>query len=338
MKKYSKSVIASLLTLLIVVTLGLLAGCSSSKPTAAASKTDEKALFTLKIPDIYTPLTVYTPYIAQDAGFFKKYGIEAKFTGVIGPAQHLPSVVSGANDVGGMLLDRTISGIAAGAKVKVVVDSSGPSNKAFPTFEYDVLADSPIKNPSDLLGKKIGVLALGGPHTYTPLLWLKKNGIDGAGKLNFVIIPAGTQEQALRTKQVDVVAFVPHSVDAWSRGGLRKLFSDYDAFGEDGLSAPYYFSTDFISKHPDVVKNFIKAIKETNDYINKNPKEAQAIEAKYAKVDVSKITPASKLNADGLIKESSVNTWISLLKADGTLKKDIKLSDIYTNEFNDSNK
>jgi len=303
--------------------------------SAFAQAAKPKELQVIRVPDIYSISSVYDLYVAEDAGIFAKYGLKAVFTGVIGPGQHLPSVVGGSNDVGGMMIDRTISGIASGAPVTAVVTLNS-SQKDRPTYEFDTLEDSPIHKPADLIGKKIGVLALGGPHTYPVILWLKKAGISRAqSKIEFVILPnIQQQEQALRNKQVDVAAFIGDPVEVKKHGSIRTIFSTYDAFGET-LLAPYYFSNKFIAEKPEVVKSFVKALKETGAWINAHPKEALAFTAKHYKVDPSKLNAPTKYDTSGIIDEKLVQVWIDLLREDGTIKKDIKPSEVITNKFND---
>ena len=310
---------------------------AANQPDTRNKIEPQDGLYVVKIPDIYTPLGVYTPYIAEAKGFFKAEGLKAKFTGVIGPGQHVAAVVAGTNDVGSMHVNRTINGIAAGAKIRAVVADSETS-KEFPHMEYVVLKDGPLKKPADIIGKKIGLAAFGGCNEYTPYELLRKFGVkEPKGKFEIVLTPAGTEEQALRSKQVDVVGYHGHPEDVFARGGVRVLFDDYDVWGTVGGATPWYFQEKYVKDNPDVVRRFVRAMAKTHDWINTHRKEAKEIQAKWVNADVSKITIMNYAE-HGIIKEDSIKVWIDTLKKYGELKKDYAPGDIYTNEFNDYSK
>ncbi|HEY3424279.1 MAG TPA: ABC transporter substrate-binding protein, partial [Negativicutes bacterium] len=193
---HKRRVKSSFIVIIISCVMALIiAGCGSSQQ-ASNSTTKDGSLAEVRIPDIYSPLYAYEPYIAEELGIFKEEGIKPVFTGVIPPGQHVAAVVAGTNDVGTLHVNRTIAGINAGAKIKAVVAGT-ESSKQYPHMTYIVLENSPIKTPQDLLGKKVGVVAIGGCHEYTPYEWLQKNGIsDPKGKFTFVAVPAGNEEQA----------------------------------------------------------------------------------------------------------------------------------------------
>jgi ABC-type nitrate/sulfonate/bicarbonate transport system substrate-binding protein len=267
-------------------------------------------------------------------GFFKDEGLEAKFTGVIGPGQHIAAVVAGTNDIGGMHVNRTINGIVAGAKIRAVVAESETS-KEYPHMEFVVLQNSPLKTPQDILGKKVGLVAYGGCNEYTPYEILKKFGVsEPKGKFTLVLVPPGKEEQTLRAGDVDVVGYHGHPDDVFSRGGVRVLFDDYDVWGTVGGATPIYFSEKFIKQKPDVVRRFVRAYARTLNWVNANRDKAKEVQGRRQKMDPAKITIMNYAK-DGIIKEDSVAIWLKTLRAYGEIKKEIKPSDVFTNEFNE---
>lgn len=312
------------------------AGCGSTQK-AGKSNVGEGGLAEVRIPDIYSPLYAYEPYIADELGFFKEEGINPVFTGVIPPGQHVAAVVAGTNDVGTLHINRTIAGIQSGAKIKAVVAGT-ESSKQYPHMTYIVLENSPIKTAQDLIGKKVGVVAIGGCHEYTPYEWLRKNGIaDPKGKFTFVAVPPGTEEQALRSGQIDVYGAMGIPVDIMSRGGIRVLFDDVDVWGTVAGNTPWYFSEKFIQEKPDVVKRFVKAIARAQEWMNANPDKVAEIMGKRGGVDPKKVSVMHYAER-GVIKEDSIQIWIDLLRNYGELTRDYKPAEIYTNEFNENAK
>lgn len=331
MKNKSKIFIA--IMVLCVMNVLLLAGCNSAKQSVQKQASQQDGLDVVKIPDIHMPTYLYSPYIADAKGFFAEEGIKPQFTGMIPPGQHVAAVAAGTNDVGYLHVNRTIAGIAAGAKMKAVAADT-LTTKEFPHMEFVVLEDSPIKKPTDMIGKKVGIIAMGGCNEYTPYEILAKNGIaDPKGKFEFVVIPIGNEEQALRSGQVDIVGYHGHPVEVFKRGGIRILFSDYDVWGSVGGSCPWYFQEKFIKEKPDVVRRFVRAMAKTTDWINAHQREAIEIQAKRLNFDAAKIVPMY-FAEHAVIKEDTVQVWLDILKKYGEIT-DYSPSAIYTNEFND---
>lgn len=332
-----QSIKRNLLFIIIYCALAvLIIGCGSAQQVSNQAKGNED-LAEVRIPDIYSPLYAYEPYIAEELGIFKEEGIKPVFTGVIPPGQHVAAVVAGTNDVGTLHINRTIAGINGGAKIKAVVAGT-ESSKQYPHMTYIVLENSPIKTPQDMLGKKVGVVAIGGCHEYTPYEWLKKNGInDPKGKFTFVSVPAGVEEQALRNGDIDVYGAMGIPVDIMSRGGIRVLFDDVDVWGTVAGNTPWYFHEKFIQEKPEVVRRFVKAIARTQDWMNANPDKVAEIMGKRGNVDPKKVS-VMHYAEHGVIKEDSIQIWIDLLKNYGELTRDYKPQEIYTNEFNEYTK
>ncbi|MDR0620918.1 MAG: ABC transporter substrate-binding protein [Deltaproteobacteria bacterium] len=321
-------------------------GCSESpspdvqSPAAgdtasAATAQNFPDFYELRIPDIYSPSVVFLPYIAAKKGFYEAEGIKPVFTGVIGPGQHVAAVVAKDNDVGFLHVNRTINGVAAGAPIKAVVANEETSQE-YPHMEYVVLDEGPLKGPLDMVGKKVGIIAVGGCNEYTPYGILKKHGVsDPQGSIEVVTVPAGNEEVPLRTGDVDVVGFHGHPLDVFNNGGVRLLFDDYDVWGTEGGATPWYFHTDFIQEKPEAVRRFVAAHAKASKWINENREEAKKIQSEWTDIPLEKITITS-YTEDGIITDSSVQIWIDTLKGYGELTKDLALSEIYTNEFNEN--
>ncbi|MDR3165315.1 MAG: ABC transporter substrate-binding protein [Synergistaceae bacterium] len=301
----------------------------------AAKSAEERELYEIRIPDTYDPTGVYTPYLADELGYFKEAGIKPIFTGVIPPGQHVAAVTAGTNDVGGMHINRTIVGIAGGAKIKCVVAQS-ETTADFPHMEFIVLEKSGIKEPQDLFGKKVGVTSVGGCHEFTPYEWLRKyTGVnDPRGKFEFVLVPTGNEETALRTGEVDVVGFHGHPIDIFERGGVRVLFDDYVVWGSVGGATPFFCREDFIKRNPEAVRRFVAAMTKTGNWLNNHQEEAKLVYAKRMGLNPNQITLMYEA-PDGIIEPESVQMWMDLTLKYGEIKKAIPLDQVYTNEFNE---
>ncbi|MDR1160165.1 MAG: ABC transporter substrate-binding protein, partial [Syntrophomonadaceae bacterium] len=243
--------------------------------------------------------------------------------------------VAGTNDVGSMHINRTINGIAAGAKIKAVVAGS-ETTEVYPHMEYVVLEDSPLKEGTDIIGKKVGIVALGGCNEYTPYEYLKKyTGVtDPKNQFEIVTVPNGNEETVLRTGQVDVIGIHGLVEEVFSPGGVRVLFDDYDVWEGIGGATPFYFRTDFIEENPDAVRRFVSAMARAGNWANDNREEARKLHAERLGVDLGRVSSMYTAK-DGIIKPESIQVWIDTLKEYGEVKADIPLETVYTNEFNE---
>ncbi|MBJ6724357.1 ABC transporter substrate-binding protein [Geomesophilobacter sediminis] len=293
----------------------------------------DRKLDVVKLPDPFIPNSVSSYYVADELGFFRDEGIKAEFVGVVPTPQLVAAVMAGKVDVGGAHANRTIAGISAGAKVRAVVAQSETTRER-PHMVFVTLANSPIKAPKDLLGKRLAIMAFGGCNEYTPYEYLRKHGVaNPKGKLNIVTTPPGKEIDALRRGAADFAGVHIDPKDVQRLGGLRILFTDYDVWGTIGGATPLYFSDKFIKEKPDVVRRFVRVMARTNNWINANPGKAEQIHAKRAKVDPS-IVNANHFAPDGVIKEESVQLWIDILDHYHDIRPGIKTAEVYTNAFN----
>jgi len=329
---------------LIFALLTASSGCSKSGSTGtssnrgslsnnSASSGEQSDFDVIRLPSSSNPLNVDTITIAEELGFFREQKIKIERVGIVPWAQLIPSLVSGKLDFASGHINRVAAAVAAGAKVKAVAANT-LTTKEKPHMTFVVKEESPIKTPEDILGKKIAIMAYGGCNEYTPYEYLKKNGIsDPKGKFEIVVVPAGKEEETLRKGEVEIAGTHDDPANLLDRGGVRILFTDYDIWQDVGGQAPYFAAESFINKNPDLVRRFVTVIGKVNKWINENQEKAIEINAKVYNVDASKVRVGYYVS-DAIIKEDTVQLWIDILNGYNELKRDLKASEIYTNEFN----
>ena len=237
--------------------------------------------------------------------------------------------------------------IAHGGKLKALLSASvSTKENSVNKTGLLVLEGSNIRTIKDLPGKRIAVNVLGAEADYVIRQYLKKNGLS-ISQVELVVVPGPQQEQMLRTKQVDAVSFSEMYADmAFENGGLREIpgTTNFETKGEV-VSSAIGFRSDFIEKHPDVVRRYIRAYDITRrilyDEFQKNP---DRIRKAYADISVEKgsnprlakyYRPTFLTPGVPFIGDKDIQWWIDRFVEDGLLKPgQIKPSDIYTNEFN----
>jgi ABC-type nitrate/sulfonate/bicarbonate transport system substrate-binding protein len=234
-----------------------------------------------------------------------------------------------------------INMLKAGVKVKAVAQSGdeptdGDINKEH--MHWDVLEDSPIKTPADIANQpgkvKISVISLGICADTQNNALLRKYNIP-KDKIEYVVIPDAQAEQALRQKLVDIaVLHPPFYFAAEKHGGVRTLASSKEAFGAAGGTTLLLFREDFIKEHPETVRRFAKAYKDTEKWVNENREES----GKLTAADIG-LTEAAVhyYSSTGRINTTQLQYWIDALITDGQIKKgEYKPEDLYTDEFKDT--
>lgn len=282
----------------------------------------------------YSQIKVFDPvYIGLNQGYFAEEGVTVNLMGeTFGGPQALTAAASGDIDAGIAATTAIINARAAGIMVKGILDVQSSFEDA-PLMKWYVLNDSNIKQPSDLRHKKIGVNTLGASFHYTSIEYLRKNNIS-LGDVEFIAIPHGNLEQALRSRQIDVAGMIdPFSEVAQSRGGIRQLFSAYDVLSENQFSM-IFMSEKKMSDQPEAVVRFTKAYKRAVDFIESNPDEASKIIANVLDVDSSYIA-RHRFQSESRVQIDDVAYWLSVMKEQGVKGIDmINSEEVGTNEYN----
>ena len=239
--------------------------------------------------------------------------------------------------------------IARGGKIKALLGTTvSTKDNGYGKSELLVLDDSTIHTIKDLVGKRIAVNVLGAEADYVIRLFLKKNGLS-VSQVELVVVPYEKQEQMLRSRQVDAIAFATsggiYFDMAVGNGGVRQIpgTSNFEAKGEAVASA-IGFRNEFFEKHPDVVKNYLRAYDESRSIIyNEFHKDPKRVRKAFADISVKKGSNPRLANyfkvdlwnpAHPLIEDKDIQWWIDRFIEDGLLKPgQIKPSDIYSNEF-----
>ncbi len=262
----------------------------------------------------------------------------------------LQALLANNIDVGGSAWPAWINIIARGGKIKALLGTmvSTKDNECSQQGLL-VLNESNIHEIKDLVGKRIAVNVLGAEADYVIRFFLKKHGLS-ISQVQLVVVPGSQQEKMLRSRQVDAIAFgTIAGVDfdmAVANGGVRQIpgTTNYETKGETVL-AGIGFRTDFIEKHPDAVRRYLRAYDGARRIIyNEFQKDPERVRKAYAEISVekgsnprlAKYFRATLWNPDyPLIADNDIQWWFDRFIEDGLLKQgQIKPSDIYTNEFN----
>ncbi|NBS99707.1 MAG: ABC transporter substrate-binding protein, partial [Betaproteobacteria bacterium] len=155
---------------------------------------------------------------------------------------------------------------------------TNPTNAKYVLDEFIVAKDNTMKSVGELSGKKVGC----GPGVQN--VTLARTVLERAGAKGFSIIelPIAQHVAAIAASQVDACyTLEPTGTIGRLNGTTRNLEVGVIAkYVLGDPMAPWHggsasFTTDFINKHPEIVKRFITAYKRGVDLVKNSPAEAR---------------------------------------------------------------
>jgi NitT/TauT family transport system substrate-binding protein len=217
-------------------------------------------------------------WVAEERGLFKKHGIDITVTNVGGGAARAISAMVGSDiqfaTAGGAA---AISAALAGADVVMVASIL---NKGV----QKLLARPPIKNPKELIGKKIGIVGFGSAsHTVLLLLLQRWNiAIDKVQLVNWESSPS--MLIALDKGTIDAGVFTEPTVFIAEEKGYNVLADlvDMDIFYLQNALA---VSRTYLRSRNETATAFLKGYLEGIAYFKRNKKESLDVLKKKLRIE-----------------------------------------------------
>ena len=326
------------LTLCLVLTAGLLAGCGSHKNTSSDSSSGNTVKVTMN--EVAHSIFYAPMYVAIEEGYFEEEGIDLTLVTGFGADKTMTAVLTGEADIGFMGSESTIYTYAGGTTDYVInfaqlTQRAGNflvSREPIDDFDWDMLKGK------DVLGGRAG----GMPEMVFEYI-LKKNNIDPQTDLSIdQSIDFGSTAAAFSGGQGDfTVEFEPHATSLEAKGDGYVVAS----LGEDSGYVPYTaFSAkkSFIEAHPDVIQSFTNALQKGMDYVNSHTPEdiAKVIAPQFEETPVETITAIvtryyeQDTWKENLIFEEDAFTLLqNILEEAGELPARVSYEDLVTTDF-----
>ena len=318
--------------------LGLTASTVGCSPAAGAGQETK----TLRYQGWAGDVTL--PELAADLGYLGDVKLEWVGNTISGP-QDIQSAATGQVDFGGAFNGAVVKLRAAGAPIRSVIGYYGADEQAYSGFY--VLDDSPVRTARDLIGKKVGMNTLGAHHEAMLGIYLKRNGLsqDEIKKVEATVVPPVNTEQAVRQKQIEVGVLGGILRDkALEKGGVRKLFSDFDLLGSF-TAGTYVFTEKFLRDNPNTVRTFVSGVARAIEWSRTTPREqvvarkVEILTKRGRNEDPGALKYWKSLGVaekGGKILDKELQVWVDWLADRGEIKAgQVKLADLYTNEFNE---
>lgn len=239
-----------------------------------------RAQVTPKIRIGYWPVASGIPFFASvDKGFFKQAGLEVEAVKFASPQQVAEAMLAGRLEGSSNGTASAALGIAELAQPGLLkIFCTNPTNAKYVLDEFIVAKDNTMKSVGELSGKKVGC----GPGVQN--VTLARTVLERAGAKGFSIIelPIAQHVAAIAASQVDACyTLEPTGTIGRLNGTTRNLEVGVIAkYVLGDPMAPWHggsasFTTEFINKHPEIVKRFITAYKRGVDLVKNSPADAR---------------------------------------------------------------
>jgi ABC-type nitrate/sulfonate/bicarbonate transport system substrate-binding protein len=190
-------------------------------------------------------------FIAKEAGYYEKYGINAKMTFGVHPAG-IAMIVSGEAQATNYPMEQAMQ---AASKDGSLVIMGSPMNRGL----FAMMTKTDVKSVKDLKGKRFGVSQLGDPPYNFALAILGKYGISSR---DVQWVPLGTDGNgrvaALVAGRIDATMIPPPAYFKLESQGFKEIanLADYQ-----DLYAPmaYVFKKSVVTANPRLAESLIKA-------------------------------------------------------------------------------
>lgn len=228
---------------------------------------------------------IYT-YIAQDAGLWKKYGLDTRVTTFESGSTLAQVARTGEIKFAINSGTATVASRAQGADTIII---AAAVNK----LPYSVVTSKAITKWADMRGKKVGISRFGAGTDTAIRLVSRKFGLDAAKEL--IIFQGGTQPsrlQGLIAGILDATLVSPPLDLVAKKQGLNILTNLADL----EISYPQLVieSTDrFTRENPHIVKKFLQGFIETMRYTATHRDETKKTITRYLKTSDSEILEAT---------------------------------------------
>lgn len=252
---------------------------------------------------ISVSVTIWPAIVADKKGYFKEEGLDFEFINSGASTRSVQQVAAGSAPIGSSSMVDTLRAIAAGAKVKVFLNSLAVGT-------HSLIGGKQIKSVKDLKGKRV---MTGGAGDITNLWWIamaKANGLDPEKDVDLMFSGATSARFA---------ALVAGGVDATMLSTPQSFQAIQDGFTDLGPVAPY------LGEFPMMIWHVNEAWAQNNEkqvlaFIRAHNKAVRYMSDPAHREEVSKmLADASRSTLDDALKTWDVCMKVKAFVADGAI-------------------
>lgn len=193
-------------------------------------------------------------WAAKEGGFFAKHGLDIDLVMIPGGTQSIQALLSGGTQLSQSSAAAPIHSRLGGSDVIIIASSI---NK----YPFSVVARPEIKSPADLVGKKVGVVRLGGSNESALRKVFALWGINPKSVIFMQMGEAASRLIALSAGTLDATVLAPpHTLKA--RTLKMTVLADLKTLPIYYPQSTISVRESFLARSPQLVKSFLKAYME----------------------------------------------------------------------------
>jgi NitT/TauT family transport system substrate-binding protein len=222
-----------------------------------------------------SPASSAAYWVANDAGLFKRHGLDVDMIFINGSTRSVQSLVAGDLQFAGAVGTSAMNGSMAGGDIVII-------NGLVNTLPYYLIGNPQIKSPEKLKGRSAATHIPGTSADFALRLALKRFGIPFESIKAVMVGGAPARVAAVTTRQVDfAVVTEPGKIKGESAG--LKMILDMAK-----LNIPFQFTCtvttrQMIRENPEAVQRMAKAMAEAIHYYKNHKPEVIKIMQKYTR-------------------------------------------------------
>ena len=262
----------------------------------------------------YTTGESATAFIAKDEGFFAKHGLDVDLIAVAQNSNAPAALQSGSVQVG-MIQIANLLQLTDGGLDFVALAGGAGNEKGVSKFAVVVRGDLNVKEPKDLIGKKVGVPGIGASIDIFFRNWLLNNNVEPA-RVPIVETTFLAMADNLQARNLDAVTpLEPFITRITSQKIGYEFFNLIDLLPRPKVAALLFASTrGWATQNASTIPELRVAIAEADDFIRANPEKTRAAINKYTKVPLPILEGLPIPAVDVAIRKDDLDFWAGMMQ------------------------
>lgn len=228
-----------------------------------------------------------TVLYAQQAGLFRKAGLDVKIQSTASGAAASAAVIGGSLQFANSSVMTPIEAHEKG--VPLVIAAPGQLLVGSDFSDAVVKAGSPIKSGRDLNGTTIATVSVTDLNFISMLAWIDQHGGD-THTIRNIELPYAAMVPAVGDGRISAgVMIEPLLTQAVEAGKVQRLGNLYSALGKRFVPTAWLTNANWAASNPDVVRRFNAVIRQAAIYCNAHRAETAVLQSNYTGVDVQTV-------------------------------------------------
>ncbi|MGE5216432.1 MAG: ABC transporter substrate-binding protein [Chloroflexota bacterium] len=223
-------------------------------------------------------------WVAEDAGLFKRHGLDAEIVFFRGGQMATQALVAGDPPI--VNIGTVVQAGLQGHDVVLIASSEN-------SYNYSVVGRPEIKRVEDLKGKRLGISGFGSASHNATLILLKRFKLEPGKDVALVVAgPTSDRLTAVEAGRIDATILTPSELPRARKQGLVEVYDMLD-LGIEVQGNGFASSRSYIKSQRDTALSALKGYVEAIYYINRHRDETRKIVAKYLRLSDPEVLDAT---------------------------------------------